>query len=119
MSAASGLAAENSTRRDWAAYLKDAVLAALVAALLALPLMGLQTYDIGGGALGIRTPFDWVAITAAAVFAGRLALRLRPRLHRRGDTGFARLAAWANRRLLAIALAGIALAVAQIGRAHV
>ena len=118
MTAASGLAAENSARLapDWAAYLKDAALAALVAALLALPLMGLQTYDIGGGALGIRTHFDWVAIAAAAVFAGRLALRLWPRLHRRGDrrgdTAFARLAAWANRRLFAITLAGIALAVA-------
>ena len=118
MTAASGLAAENSARLapDWAAYLKDAALAALVAALLALPLMGLQTYDIGGGALGIRTHFDWVAIAAAAVFAGRLALRLWPRLHRRGDrrgdTAFARLAAWANRRFYAITLAGIALAVA-------
>ncbi len=117
MTAASGLAAKNSARpaRDWAAYLKDAGLAALVAALLALPLMGLQTYDIGGGALGIRTRFDWVAIAAAAVFAGRLALRLRPRLHRRGarggETRFSRLAAWANRRLLAITLAGIAFAV--------
>jgi len=118
MTAASGLAAENSARPapDWTAYLKDAILAALVAALLALPLMGLQTYDIGGGALGIRTHFDWVAIAAAAVFVGRLALRLWPRLHRRGDrrgdTAFARLAAWANRRLFAITLAGIALAVA-------
>ena len=38
---AAGLAAENSARPapDWVAYLKDAVLAALVAALLALPLM--------------------------------------------------------------------------------
>ena len=118
MTAASGIAAEDSARpaRDRAAYLKDAVLAALVAALLALPLMGLQTYDIGGGALGIRTHFDWVAIAAAAVFAGRLALRLWPRLHRdadrRGGTRFAGLAAWANRRLFAITLAGIALAVA-------
>jgi branched-chain amino acid transport system permease protein len=117
MTAASGLAAENSARpaSDWTAYFKDATVAALVAALLALPLMGLQTYDIGGGALGIRTHFDWVAITAAAVFAGRLALRMSPRLLRRADgrrgAGFARLAAWANRRLFAITLAGIAFAV--------
>jgi branched-chain amino acid transport system permease protein len=118
MTAASGLAAENLARSapDWAAYLKDAGLAGLVAALLALPLMGLQTYDIGGGALGIRTHFDWVAIAAAAVVAGRLALRLWPRRHRRGDrrgdAGSARLAGWVNRRLFAITLAGIALAVA-------
>jgi len=59
----------------WAVILKDALLAAVVAILLALPLVGLQTYDIGGGALGIRTHFDWVALGAAAVFAGRLAWR--------------------------------------------
>jgi branched-chain amino acid transport system permease protein len=111
MTAASGLAVE-----DVPALLKDAALAALVAALLAVPLMGLQTYDIGGGALGIRTRFDWVAIAAAAVFAGRLALRLRPRLYRgrehSGAAAFARLAAWGNRRATPITLAGIAFAVA-------
>ena len=69
MTAASGLAAENPARptSDWAAQLKDAALAALVAALVTLPLMGLQTYDIGGGALGIRTHFNWVAIAVAGL----------------------------------------------------
>ena len=73
MTAASGLAVDNSVkpRVFWIPLLKDAVLAALVAVLLALPLVGLQTYDIGGGALGIRTHFDWVLIAGAAVFAGR------------------------------------------------
>ena len=82
MTAASGLAVENEALApvDWAVVLKDAVIAALVATLLALPLMGLQTYDIGGGALGIRTHFDWVAMAAAAVFTGRLALILQQRL---------------------------------------
>ncbi len=41
----------------WVAIVKDAGLAALVAVLLALPLIGLETYDAGGGALGIRTRF--------------------------------------------------------------
>src|SRR6516225_8705383 len=83
-------------------------------ALLALPLVGLQTYDIGGGALGIRTHFDWVAIGAAAVFAGRLVLRLSPQL--RGFRGISRetplshLATWASRQTLPITLAGIAFA---------
>ena len=118
MAAASGLAVENSARAtlDWTARLKDAVLAALVATLLALPLVGVQTYDIGGGALGIRTHFDWVAIAAAVVFAGRLALHRRQRLHRGGESGgetvFTRLAAWGNRRALPITLTGIAFAVA-------
>src|SRR5215475_8674596 len=103
MTAASGLAVDNTSKsRDfWAPLLKDAVLAALVAVLLALPLMGLQTYDIGGGALGIRTHFNWVAIAAVAVFTGRLTLRLAQRFHRRRDrshkTIFTCLAAWGSR----------------------
>jgi branched-chain amino acid transport system permease protein len=118
MTAASGLAVENEALAalDWAALLKDAVIAALVATILALPLMGLQTYDIGGGALGIHTHFDWVAMAAAAVFIGRLALNLQQRLRRGrergGETIFARLGAWGNRRGLPIALVGIAFAVA-------
>src|SRR6201984_3884279 len=93
MTAASGPAVENPARPilDWAAHLKDAVLAALVAVLLALPLVGLQTYDIGGGALGIRTHFDWVAIAGAAVFAGRLALRGFRQLYRTRPTGRGRV----------------------------
>jgi branched-chain amino acid transport system permease protein len=118
MAAASGLALEKASGPliVWAALLKDALLAALVTVLLALPLVGLQTYDIGGGALGIRTHFDWVAIAGAAVFAGRLALRLYPQRYRgrekSGETPFTRLAAWANRQALTITLAGIAFAVA-------
>jgi branched-chain amino acid transport system permease protein len=118
MTAASGLAVEKEALAtlDWAALLKDAVVAALVATLLALPLVGFQTYDIGGGALGIRTHLDWVATAAAAVFAGRLALRLlqrlRPGRERRGETLLARLGAWGNRRALPITLVGIAFAVA-------
>ena len=111
MAAASDLAVDT-----FPGPLKDAALAALVAALLALPLIGLQTYDVGGGALGVRTHFDWVAIAAAAVFAGRLALRLRHRLHRArersGERIITRLAVWANRRVLPITLAGIGFAVA-------
>ena len=89
MTAASGLAVDNSAEPPvvWTPLLKDAVLAALVAVLLALPLVGLQTYDIGGGALGIRTHFDWVAVAGAAVFAGRLALRVLQQLYRTRPTG--------------------------------
>jgi branched-chain amino acid transport system permease protein len=118
MTAASGLAVDNSVkpRVFWIPLLKDAVLAALVAVLLALPLVGLQTYDIGGGALGIRTHFDWVAIAGAAVFAGRLALRFLQQLYRPRPAGrakvFATLTAWGNRQVLPITLAGIGFAVA-------
>jgi len=116
--AASGLAVTKSayTTLYWETLLKDAVLAALVAVLLALPLVGLQTYDIGGGALGIRTHFDWVVMAAAMVFGGRLAWHFRPRRRRQGEIGggpvFARLAARGNRWALPITLAGIAFAIA-------
>jgi branched-chain amino acid transport system permease protein len=100
----------------WAPIVKDAALAAFVAVLLALPLVGLQTYDIGGGALGIRTHFDWVAVAGGVVFAGRLALRVFSRLHRsqqrRSSAVPARVALWGSRQMLPITLAGIGFAVA-------
>ena len=118
MTAASGFAAENPARAsaDWAVELKDAGLAALAATLLALPLMGLQTYDVGGGALGVRTRFDWVVVAAAAVFAGRLILRICHRLtrrrERRSDGVLASLTASTSRRTSLLAATGIAFAVA-------
>jgi branched-chain amino acid transport system permease protein len=118
MTAASGLAVDKASRPPvlWAPLFKDALLAALVAVLLALPLVGLQTYDIGGGALGIRTHFDWVAIAAAAVFGGRLALRLYPQLRtdrtKKDKTTINRVAVWASHQVLPITIAGIAFAIA-------
>jgi len=117
MTTHSGFTSKNPVRLtfDWAAQLKDAALAAFVATLLGLPMVGLETYDIGGGALGIRTHFNWVAIAASAVFTGRLGLRFCQRFRRRGESGerlFARLSAWGNRRVLPITFAGVALAVA-------
>jgi branched-chain amino acid transport system permease protein len=118
MTAASGLAVDDAAKPPIfsAPLLKDAVLAGLVAVLLTLPLVGLQTFDIGGGELGIRTHFGWVALAGAVVFAGRLAWRVLHQLYRgserRGGAAFARLAAWGSRQLLPITLAGIAFAVA-------
>jgi branched-chain amino acid transport system permease protein len=116
MTAVSGVAVDDAVKPPvWAPLLKDAVLAALVAVLLALPLVGLQTYDIGGGALGIRTHFDWVALAGAAVFAGRLGLRALRQLHRGRPTGGRKilgfLAAAVGRRMLPITLVGIGFAV--------
>jgi len=118
MTAASSLAVEKRVEPaiPWVAFVKDAVIAASMAVLLATPMVGLQTYDIGGGALGIRTHFDWVAIAAAAVFAGRLALRLYPHLVPRRVAShlgaLTRLALWADRQTLPIVIAGIVFAVA-------
>jgi branched-chain amino acid transport system permease protein len=82
-------------RVDWRAMLKDAGLAAAMALILAVPLVGFQAVE-SNARLGIRTRFDWVAIGVVAVFAGRLvigllhgSLRRSPRAD--GQARFARL----------------------------
>jgi branched-chain amino acid transport system permease protein len=102
---------------DWTELSKDALLAAIVAGLLALPFIGLETYDIGNGGLGVRSHFDRVAIAMLAVFAGRFAIQLfyRKRRARQPGSGAApmlRLASWGSRHALAITLVGIAFAIA-------
>ena len=57
------------------AALKDSALAALVAALLALPMLGFHLGDSAQGLI-LETRLSWVPIGAATVFAGRLALNL-------------------------------------------
>jgi branched-chain amino acid transport system permease protein len=57
------------------AAFKDAVLAALVAAVLALPLLGFRLADSAQG-LELEPRLSWVPIAAGIVFAGRLALNL-------------------------------------------
>jgi branched-chain amino acid transport system permease protein len=117
MAAASGVAPDEAGRPPpfWTPLVTDSALAAFVAMLLALPLVGLESYDIGGGALGIRTHFNWVAIAGVAVFAGRFALLL---LHEvRGAARWrprplALPAGWAGRLSPAITVTGIALALA-------
>jgi branched-chain amino acid transport system permease protein len=52
---------------------KDAALAALVALVLALPLIGFRTVA-QGGQLALVTRLDWVALGVAGVFFGRLLL---------------------------------------------
>ncbi|MFO1128694.1 MAG: high-affinity branched-chain amino acid ABC transporter permease LivM [Rhodospirillales bacterium] len=51
---------------------KEALLAAFVALLLAVPLVGFQTVQpLSGAGLELHTRWPWVAIAVAAVFAGR------------------------------------------------
>jgi branched-chain amino acid transport system permease protein len=69
------LALPQPRRLDWAHLIKDAALAALVALVLGIPLVGVQTVEVNA-ALTIRTRCDWVAIGVAAVFVGRLLLRM-------------------------------------------
>jgi len=99
-----------------AAALRDAGLAALVALVLAIPLVGFQAVDTGGP-LGLAMRFDWVAAGVAAVFLGRLGLAMwwQRRVAARGiDDGvwtkllrrFPRLGGWL---LLAFVAAAIVL----------
>ena len=62
-------------RSRFVAALRDAVLAAFVAAALALYFIGLKS-EIGTGGLYVRTRWESLAITVAIVFIGRLLLSL-------------------------------------------
>ena len=59
----------------FAAMLRDAAVAAVVAALLALPLLGFRLVDSATG-LTLDYRFIWVAYAAAIVFVGHLAISL-------------------------------------------
>ncbi|HUC66592.1 MAG TPA: high-affinity branched-chain amino acid ABC transporter permease LivM [Stellaceae bacterium] len=62
-------------RVAWGRVLRDAMLAAAVALVLAIPLVGFQTVE-KNAVLGISLRFGWVAVGVAAVFAGRIAIAL-------------------------------------------
>jgi branched-chain amino acid transport system permease protein len=93
---------------------KDAALAGLVAALLALPLLGFHLGDSEQGLI-LEPRLSWVPISAAIVFAGRLLLNLAaPWLARwkdRTPAGKTGLATGVSRRPLYI---GLALAAAAL-----
>jgi branched-chain amino acid transport system permease protein len=59
----------------FAALAKEAFLTAVVALVLAIPLVGLRIVE-SNGVSGLTTRFWWVAIGTGAVFVGRLALGL-------------------------------------------
>jgi len=77
--ATSGRAAGASLAADLPQIVKDALLAALVAFALALPIIGLRTAP-GPRGLEIVPQWTLVAAVVAAVFAGRFVLRLLWRL---------------------------------------
>jgi branched-chain amino acid transport system permease protein len=66
-------AAAAPARVDWPAALKEAALAAFVALVLFVPLVGMQTISIEGG-LGIRYRWEAVAFGVVVVVIGRLLL---------------------------------------------
>jgi branched-chain amino acid transport system permease protein len=57
---------------DIGAAIKEAFLAALVTVVLAVPIIGMQTVDGGGGTLAINYRWTAVAIGVALVFVGRI-----------------------------------------------
>ena len=65
----------SASRHPSLAALREAGMAALVALVVAVPLMGFQTVQAASG-LELRTRWSWVAIAVACVFAGRLLLAL-------------------------------------------
>ena len=65
--------AATSSRIDWPAALKETGLAAFVALVLFLPLVGMESIKVEGG-VGLNFRFDWVLIGVALVAAGRLLL---------------------------------------------
>jgi branched-chain amino acid transport system permease protein len=70
-----GLAAPRSRGSGPLAAVTEALIAAGVSLVLAVPLLGLQTVEKGiGGGLTIALRFDLVGIVVGAVFVGRLAL---------------------------------------------
>lgn len=94
------------------AALKDAGLAGFVALMLALPLVGFRTVEVGTG-LSLETRFDWVAYGVIAVFIGRLILNLWPRnwrIQRRKDAPHVSTETHATTMKL-VAAVGIAFAI--------
>jgi branched-chain amino acid transport system permease protein len=61
--------------------LREAAVAAAVALLVAIPLMGFETVQQAAG-LKLQTRWDWVAIAVASVFVGRSLLALLRPAHR-------------------------------------
>lgn len=61
--------------RPWPNMLKDASLASLMAALLAIPFLGFRTIDTATG-LQLETRGWWVVVATVAVFSGRLLLNI-------------------------------------------
>ena len=74
MTAASGLAVSQAVKPPvfWAPLLKDAIVAGFVAVLLALPLVGLQTSDVGGASSTATNPATIASLRSGAQKTGGL-----------------------------------------------
>ncbi|MBL8668158.1 MAG: high-affinity branched-chain amino acid ABC transporter permease LivM [Rhodospirillales bacterium] len=64
-----------AARKPLVSALREAAAAALIALIVAVPLVGFETVQVSSG-LELRTRWTWVAIAVACVFVGRLLLTL-------------------------------------------
>jgi branched-chain amino acid transport system permease protein len=97
------------------ALLKESFLTALVALVLAIPLIGFRIVE-SGGTTGLVTRFIWVGIGTGAVFVGRLALGLwrgaRPARAASGASWLDPVARYGRRHARIVAPLGFAFALA-------
>jgi branched-chain amino acid transport system permease protein len=108
--------ANPGSRLSLPALMKDALAAAAVAALLAFPLLGFYLENSVQG-INLQTRFIWIAYSAAAVFAGRIAIRLLREMIARRDWQFrlpkpaflAPVLKYETRIIVAIAMISVAL----------
>ena len=91
-----------------AARAKDSALAAFVACVLAIPLVGFNV-NTSGSLIVVETRFRWVAIAVAGVFVGRLGLGFLPR--RRLSFEPLGLAVFLNRNIRALGWCGLGAAI--------
>jgi branched-chain amino acid transport system permease protein len=76
MAVAEAKAIAPSRRWELGVVLRDCVLAALVAAVLFIPILGVRTEWIGGANITLRYRWPAVIIACAVVFVGRLLFQL-------------------------------------------
>lgn len=102
------------TANGMAGIVRDAALAAFVAAVVSLPLLGLRLVT-GPQALEVQGRWDWLAIAVAVVFVGRIALnfarRARPMVAVVGAEASS-IGAWIRRRQNPLGVAALGAAVA-------
>ncbi|MGZ9125159.1 MAG: DUF3382 domain-containing protein, partial [Candidatus Binatia bacterium] len=88
------VAVSEGTRLGLFGIVKEAALTALVALILAIPMVGLRTVSAPGG-LGVETRWWWVAVGVGIVFFGRIVLILVREWRRRRSATQGSASDWA------------------------